>query len=57
MGSFVIAVIDLDKPIIRKDILVDKTLAEQVSNDAESLGLIVQQLIENIKKERESKEK
>lgn len=48
--TYMISVIDLKKPIIREDILVDKGIIEL--SDREGLGILVEQLLDQITEKR-----
>lgn len=54
--SYLISVVDLKKPPIRKDILIDKSVVEMLEGKGESLGLIVQQLVLDIEEERKKED-
>lgn len=54
--SYMISVVDLQKPVKRKDILIDKTIVEMLEGKGESLGLIVQQLVLDIEAERKKED-
>lgn len=52
MSNWMISVVDLDKPVMREDMLVDKRLVEGMIDRSGNLGLIVEQLMLNIEGKR-----
>jgi len=48
MSNYLISVTDLKKPIIRKDILVDKKIIKPIRNNPTNLGLLLEELLNQI---------
>jgi len=58
MSNYLISVTDLKKPIIRKDILVDKKIIKPIRNNPTNLGLLLEELLNQItiEKRKEKRE-
>lgn len=53
--TYLISVSDLEKPVIRKDFILDKKLVDAMIDKRGSLGVLIEEMMEEIKKQREGK--
>jgi len=57
MSNYLFTIVDLEKPIVRKDLLINKNVIETVKNDTQNLGLLLEKLLNDIELERLKEEK